>query len=310
MTDNGIQVTEIVTRSSNGYNYIKGRVFSTENPTFAVQILHGVTEHMGRYTEFARCMCDNLNCAVIIYDQCGHGASVIDKSDYGYFASRRGYKHIVRDAHGFLEEAKKITGNIPVFLLGYDMGSLIARESITRHPSDYVGLILIGTCYKSFAMRMLLKKCQNAISDNSESYLSAKLYKEYVFGRSKNFDGETDNDWLNSDEEELNKYLNDPLCNFSLSVSGIKDIIKLRISVNESKWFKDMPDIPILILSGTDDPVCNFSKHSLIIANRLRMCDKSDVSTITYPSARHDLLHETCKTQVYKDIANWIIIRM
>lgn len=306
VTDLAINVTEVTARSSNGYNFIKGKVFSTENPRFAIQFLHGATEHIGRYTEFAEYMCKKFDCAVIAHDQCGHGLSVFDKSEYGYFAARRGYKHVVNDTHGFLVEAIKTIGNIPVFLMGYDMGSLIARASAEQFEEDFAGLILIGTSYKNFMMQILLKKCQREIAQNSESYLSVDLHKKFLFVSNKKYEDNTGFAWLNSNEEELNDFLNDPICNFSLSASAIKDVIKVRIAVNESKWFKEMPNIPMLLLTGEDDPVGKFGKHSYKIADKLKANQKIDVNVVTYPKARHDLLHENCKEQVFNDIANWI----
>ncbi len=306
VTDCVINVTKVTARSSNGYNFINGKVFSTKKPKFAIQFLHGATEHIGRYTEFAEYMCKNFDCAVIAHDQCGHGASVFDKSEYGYFAARRGYKHIVNDTYEFLTEARNTIGDIPVFLMGYDMGSLIARASVARFSEYYVGLVLIGTSYKSFMMKLLLKKCQREIAQNSESYLSVDLYKKFLFASNKKYEDNTGFDWLNSNEQECNKFLSDPICNFSLSASAIKDIIKVRIAVNEAKWFKEMPNIPIFILSGEDDPVGRFCKYSYKIANKLKSNGIIDVTTVTYPGARHDLLHENCKEQVFNDIANWI----
>ena len=307
MVDQHIKVTDVTARSSNGYNFIKGKVFSTENPKFAIQFLHGMSEHMLRYTEFFEYLCKKLDCAVIAHDQCGHGASVFDKSEYGIFAARRGYKHVVNDTNGFLQQAKVHIPAVPVFLMGYDMGSLIARISAVQFSKNYAGLILVGTSYKGFMTKLLLKMCKYEISLNSESFVSKKLYKKMSSGFNKKFEGRTEYDWLNSNEAELDKYLNDPICNFTQSVSAVKDITNLRLSANKDEWFKNMSNMPILILSGEDDPVCKFSAHTKVISDKLKANGKDKVQIITYKNARHALLHETCKEKVYEDIADWLL---
>ena len=104
-----------------------------------VQMVHGKNEHKGRYAAFMRFLAAN-GYLTIINDHRGHGESIIDTDDRGYFY-QGGTKALVEDVHEITldvkEYAMKKTGrsNLPLSMLGHSMGSLAARCYIREY--DY-----------------------------------------------------------------------------------------------------------------------------------------------------------------------------
>lgn len=63
-------------------------------------------------------------------------------------------------------------------------------------------------------------------------------------------------------------------------------------------------DMSILLLSGAEDPVGNFTKGVYCVYNLFN--NINDVEIKIYNDARHDILHEECKKEVFDDINNWL----
>ncbi|MHA1820160.1 MAG: serine aminopeptidase domain-containing protein, partial [Promethearchaeota archaeon] len=118
---------------------------------------------------------------------------------------------------------------------------------------------------------------------------------------------ETKFEWLSRDHEEVLKYVNDPLCGFispaGMAVELAYGVKKIAKKENELKIPKDLP---ILIISGTDDPTNNFSKGSKALAKRYRKYGIKDLTEKYYEGARHELFNETNRDEVINDVIKWI----
>ena len=62
---------------------------------------------------------------------------------------------------------------------------------------------------------------------------------------------------------------------------------------------------PVLLLSGEEDPVGAYGKGVRKVYNRLRQAGAQDVQLKLYPGARHEMLNEINREQVYQDILAW-----
>ena len=95
------------------------------------------------------------------------------------------------------------------------------------------------------------------------------------------------------------------MCGFDLTVSGYRDILLLQGEIAGKKWAEKVPDIPLLVLSGEKDPVGDFGKGvERVIQNLLETGHR--VQWKLYPEARHVLLCETNREQVYQRILTFI----
>ena len=102
-----------------------------EKPKCIVQIAHGMCEYKERYEEFMKFLCKN-GCLCVINDHRGHGNSVKDENDLGYFYDESG-DAIVEDLHQITNYVKDKYPNLPLYLLGHSMGSLIVRKYIKKY---------------------------------------------------------------------------------------------------------------------------------------------------------------------------------
>ena len=99
-----------------------------ENGDFkaVIQVAHGMAEHLERYEKFAEALCNN-GYALYINDHLGHGTSVKNEDELGYFGEKDGWKYFVEDCHQLTEIIKKENPSVPVVFFGHSMGSFVAR---------------------------------------------------------------------------------------------------------------------------------------------------------------------------------------
>ena len=96
-----------------------------------LQIAHGMVEFIDRYDRFASFMAAN-GIYVVGNDHLGHGQSVTDPSQLGYFAKHDGNSCVLGDMQQLREDAVKKYPDVPYFILGHSMGSFLARQFIEK----------------------------------------------------------------------------------------------------------------------------------------------------------------------------------
>lgn len=291
--------------SSNGSTLIHCIKWIPDNPIGVIQIVHGITEHIGRYEEFASYMA-NLGYIVVGNDHLGHGKSIINDKPKMYIGKLGSWDYLVKDIHTlyelFSEEYK-----LPTYLIGFSLGSFVSRHYLIDYNPNYQKAILVGTGMQpGFILNILKMIVKGEVKKIGEENTS-KFIKDLSFGtynkQIKNT--KTDCDWLTSSEEEINKYLNDPLVGKDITGSLFYELLDGMIYTSKLSNIKKMKDLPILLLSGLDDPVG--SKGSGV--KKLESIYKKnniDVSIKLYEGKRHDLFHETNKLEVFKDIEEYI----
>ncbi len=65
-------------------------------------------------------------------------------------------------------------------------------------------------------------------------------------------------------------------------------------------------NLPVLLISGEQDPVGGFGKGVRRVYKQLLSIGMKDVSMKLYPKARHELLNEINRQEVYEDLRNWM----
>lgn len=269
-----------------------------------VQISHGVTEHMGRYEEIANFLTKH-GYVVIGNDHIGHGMSTNNKKMY--FGPKDSFNYVVDDVLKCTELIKNKYPNIPITLLGFSLGSFVARNFVIKYPYMVDNLILIGTGYNSeIELKIAKLAAWNEARKHGDDKMSPLIKKLTFDTYNKKFEPtKTDLDWLCKNEEELNKFLKDPLRGEFISAGLFRELLNgMSYSNNIENINRMRKDLPILLLSGSEDPVGNFSKGVYNVYNLFSNID--DVNIKIYDNARHDILHEKCKKEVYSDIINWL----
>lgn len=274
----------------------------------AVQLVHGSCEHSKRYENFAKILTDN---GYVVYssDLRGHGLSVSKKEDLGYFGDKNGWTNIVEDLHEVTEFIKKEQPGLKIFMLGHSMGSFLARHYAVVYGTDIDGLIATGTAHNP---RLILKfgrfLAEKDIKKNGAKHRNETLNKMSYDSFSKQFKPiRTKQDWLTRDEKIVDKYIEDELCGFVFTSSGFRDMFEGLLFITDKNNIKNTPkSLPILLLSGKEDPVGNNGKMVKKAYAQYRKCGIENVKMKLYDGMRHEILNEIGKEEVYKDILIWL----
>lgn len=268
------------------------------------QIVHGMTEHIGRYDRIMRDLA-SLGYLCIGYDQLGHGYTAKDESELGYIAKNKGWDLLARDVKVFSDAVRQEFGfDIPYYLMGHSMGSFIVRLSAEKYVKPDK-LIIMGTGGPNPAAGAGLAVISLIKLFKGDRHISKLIYALAFGSYNKKFvDGKTDHgSWLTTDTEVRKKYWADDFCSFKFTVSAMGDLIRLMKYANRSVWFKNVStDIPMLLVSGEDDPVGNYGKGIKCVTNKLQANGKK-VDCKLYKGARHEILNDF----TYIDVKEGII---
>lgn len=280
----------------------------SETPKGIFHVVHGMTEYISRYAKIMSFMAENGYVAVG-YDHLGHGHTVNDESELGFIAHKRGWELLVKDVKVFSDAVKKEYGeSLPYYLMGHSMGSFISRLAAAKYVSPDK-LIIMGTGGRNplASVGLALIACLKVIR-GERGY--SKFLKALAFGSyNKRFGGYDPNDpgkWLTTREEIRTKYYGDKLCTFQFTVSAMGDLIRLTKYSNAGSWYKSLDkDLPILIVSGEDDPVGDYGKGVTAVHNTLKKTGHNS-KCIIYKGARHEILNDISDEAVKKDIMEFI----
>lgn len=133
-----------------------------------------------------------------------------------------------------------------------------------------------------------------------------KYYKKYdLFGKNK------ENSWLTKDIAEVEKYYKDPKCTFLFTVNAYMSLFSTVLYDEKIENVKKTPkDLPLFFLAGDKDPVGAFGTGALKVYHLYEQAGLSDITWKLYEDARHELLNETEKEEVLKDILAWIHVHI
>lgn len=294
-------------KSASGICDIKAWQFAPEGEVKAViQMHHGMAEHVTRYQSFINDFVSR-GYAIFMNDMLGHGESNDNPDLLGYFGDNEGYKNILADAKALTDIAKAEYPDKKFMIAGHSMGSLIMRCYINEYGNDFDGAIFIGTAGPTPIAKVGIPIMKAVAALKGKKHHSQFLNNISLGAYDKPFEHRTHYDWGMRDTEEVDKYVADPLCGFLFTVAGYMDLSQLTIQCNEDYWFKNVDkDVPVLLTSGDMDPVGNYGKGVTEVYRKLLETDHKNVSLKLYHDARHEILNEINKDEVYADIDKWI----
>ncbi|KGN37522.1 alpha/beta hydrolase [Knoellia subterranea] len=276
-------------------------------PRGIVQIAHGMAEHAARYERFAHAL-TGAGYAVYANDHRGHGQTA-SSADHGYFADRDGFATVVADMGSVSEFAQAEHPGVPLVLFGHSMGSFLSRAYAAQHGARLAGLVLSGTAGDPGPLAAVGKRVAGLQARVRGRHHPSGLMDKLTFGQ---FNGafkpnRTAFDWLSRDEDEVDKYIADPLCGNVFTSAFFVDLLGGLQQINSAGAFAAVPrDLPILVMSGELDPVGEDTKGPIGVADKFRKAGVSDVTTTIYPQARHEILNETNRDEVTADVLGWL----
>ncbi len=280
------------------------------SPKAVIVLLHGLAEHFGRYRRFAECLTKE-GFALCGHDHLGHGAAVPEE-ERGFFREKNGWETVCRDGASLVKAMRKDYPDSPIILMGHSMGSFMARTIYLRGLVPIDGLILSGTGNMSGAIVTGGKLVGKWIALwRGKDKVSPMLTSLALGAYEKPFKGEGKNAWISSQAEEIARYNADPLCGFPVKIGMFLDMFDgLSYIFNKKNIRLADKSVPILFVSGKEDPVGDMGKGVTTAYRAFCEAGVQDVSMMLYDGCRHEILNDTCREQVERDILTWLSERI
>lgn len=278
------------------------------SPRFCLQITHGMAEHKARYIPFMEYIA-SLGGACIISDMRGHGETS-DPKDYGYFGGNS-VEATLADLHQIGGVLREKHPGLPMILLGHSMGSLVARAYAAEHDEDLSALILSGEASNNPAVGAGLLLTRLIALFRGGRHCSPLIAKLATGSYDDPFLAEAAEGekflWLSANAENRRKYIEDPGCGFPFTLNGYDTLFSFMKRAYAPKYYNVRnKNMPILFLSGEDDPVMGNKKAFDDAVRFMRDMGYRNVRSKLYPGMRHEILLETERETVYEDIAAFV----
>jgi len=283
-------------------NNIEVMIVECENPKGILQMCHGMAEIKDRYIKtMEKISKEGYIC--VMHDHRGHGD--IDPNDLGFMndASGRG---IILDAIQVTDFIKEKYSDLPIYLFGHSMGSLVVRNMMKENDDAYAGLIVCGSPSKNplVGIALTLTKLIKAIK--GERHRSA-LIQQLSIGSYKIKGEEYDHAWITTDKEIQKLYDESETCGFTFTCDGFINLfILMRDTYMKNGWQLKNKDCPIFFIAGSEDPCIVSSKDFEYAVNFMKSVGYKNVSSKLYPNVRHEILNDKCKEEVIKDILKFM----
>jgi alpha-beta hydrolase superfamily lysophospholipase len=272
--------------SSDGLCIACARWDSRGPASAVVQIAHGMGEHMGRYADTIDVL---IAAGLTVYanDHRGHGLST--HSQLGEFG-KGGFELLVQDMVRLSEIAREENPDLPLLLLGHDMGSFAAQRYVIDHSRGIDGLILSG----SGALEGLARV---ALSETAGCNLLNAAFEP----------ARTPFDWLSGDRAIVDAFMADPLCFEDLHPASLVSFLGTAPRLCDPVALRNIRgDLPIYLFSGSEDPVGQHLRGLRTLIGRYRDAGLRDIAFDFYPGGRHEMLNEINRRQVQTCLLGWI----
>lgn len=272
-------------------------------PKAILQMVHGMAEHKERYIPMMEYLSER-GFVCVMNDLRGHGNSVSTQDDLG-FMGKGGWKGMVEDVVKVTAWIKGMYPDLPLFLFGHSMGSLIVREYCKEHDGELAGLIVCGSPSANPAIgvaKLLAAAVKLFKGPRHRSPFLANL-STGQYNRQFRKEG-SPNAWICSDRDVVEAYDRDPLCGFPFTANGYAGLFGLLQDVySENGWKVENPSLPVHFIAGAYDPcIGSIAKFSAAVSF-FRARGYRNVSSKVYPNMRHEIHNETGKEAVWQDIA-------
>lgn len=273
-------------------------------PVAVLQLVHGMEEYIERYDNFAQTL-NNLGWVVIGHDHLGHGES--GKWERGFFTEREdGARILIEDIHSITLKAKELWYDVPVYIFGHSMGSFFTRRYLSEYGFEVSGVVICGSgWYSAF--------------ETGTAWIAARIFAKLkgMHSRSKvltsicslpflfAFKNEGKLAWLSRNKSNVAAYMADPLCGFGFTCGAYRFMYENLTLVSKEYHYEQLRPMPLLVISGADDPVGG-SRSVKKIGAQYRRLGWNDVTEKSIPLDRHEILMEEDAPDTIRFISQWL----
>ena len=289
--------------SRDGYE-LSLRIYETEAPKAIVKFIHGMEEYQDRYEPFAEYL-QAAGYTVVTADLRGHGKNAPILS---HIADKEGHLRLLEDEEAILDEIHGRWPGMPVILFGHSMGTIIARAFLQKHSVELHKVALSGYPNPNGAAGAGI-----LLTDVIASVKGGKGYSKLVDGMVLGPFAKavpkavTPQDWLSVNRENVQRYIADPLCGVRFTLGSYNALFHLIRMMDSPEQYETVrKDLPILLISGKEDPCTGGEKGRTDSENRLRRAGFRNLEIITLDGMRHEILNETGRENVFRRILEFM----
>lgn len=295
---------DITIKAKDSYE-LSARLFDCAEPKAVVNVLHGMEEHKGRYDDFAAFLQEN-GYAVLTCDMRGHGENAPLLS---HIADKNGDRLLVEDVRILSAWLRKRYPDTKQYLFAHSMGTIIARKVLQADSRYYDKVVLSGypVPQKAASAGIVLSNLAALFRGGKKGH-SRVVTNMAMGGFSKAVpNAKTPLDWLSYNEENIQKYLESPLCGVDFTLGSFEALFCLVRDIADPKLYhKVNADLPILLISGADDPCTGGAKGRETSIRVLRDAGFKNLKVETLDHMRHEILNEDNHEVVYHDILEFL----
>ena len=292
---------EFTLASTDGVDVFSRRWLPAGTPRAAIVIVHGAAEHSGRYARVADVL-QGEGYAVYALDLRGHGQTA-GSTGRGRIGPS-GMAGVLADIDALIRHARTEVDDVPVVLFGHSMGSVVVQAFMVGAPPDVSAYVLSGTMGPAEGTEEFVAGMRAAV----EAGMADEPLDALAGYNASDEPTRTSYDWLSRDEDEVDKYIADPLCGDDnpLTYGYVAVLLETIAEVMEPDAIERIPKhVPVLLLTGDRDPVSENGAQVRELERRLRDAGL-DVTARYYEGARHEVLNETNRDEVHRDLVEWL----
>ena len=285
-------------------------IWRPENAKAVLQVVHGTTEHMGRYEAFAAEMAKS-GIAVAGFDLRGHGRNPGDRETAAFVPGD--WNASVEEVQMFREYLRREFPGVPQFLMGFSLGSFLVRDLVNVYPTDSLaGVILMGTGHQPGWLLSVMRGIVNGQIRKVGFDKPSALVRKLSFGmyNDKFKPNRMDVDWLSADEAAVDDYLADPLVRRQTSAGLFWELLgSMKRHSDPEEYAQWDQELPVLLISGSEDPVGNAGKGVTLIHRQMETAGMKRVMLKLIPGGRHGILLGNAE-ETEKIITDWLSMAM
>lgn len=263
--------------------YVWGK---TARPKAVIQLAHGMGEHAQRYLPPLKPLIE-VGYTIYANDHRGHGRTASSSEDLGNYGPG-GYDIVVDDMVRLTRLAREENPTAPIILLGHSMGSMLGQGYLLEHADLLVGAAFSGTAAVDHLARL-------AADPRGLAAINAPFEP-----------ARTPFEWLSRDSDEVDAYIADPFCGFSLNQESMIELFGKGERLADPARLARIPKgFPIYIFAGANDPVNANGEWIQPLIDRYKAVG-ANVTQDIYPGARHEVLNETNRSEVVANLMRWL----
>lgn len=247
-------------------------------PRGLIVLVHGLGEHSGRYAHVAEALV-----------AAGHVVAALDHRGHGKSSGKRvfvkSYDEFMRDLSQFRRLAEAEHAGLPVVMLGHSMGGNLVIGHVLDHQEGLAGIVLSGPALQ----------IGDDISPVQKKILSI-LAKVAPGVRPDGLDASA----ISRDPAVVEAYRNDPLVYTGKITAGLFGALLGAVASFPDRY--DQLRLPILIVHGTDDRLCDIAGSKALEAGAIN----ADVTAHYYDGLYHEVFNEPEQDRVLADVVAWL----